>query len=169
MSIGTRPESPATHEALSAVALWRRAQGRLADMAMWGVLMLALAMFTGSDVDGGDRSYPGWFFYSLAVAPIVYEAAMVRLWQGQTLGKSWAGVRVVTRSGQTPGWFSATVRAAATWLFLVIATADPLGAWVQIPALAVLVVVFAVAVFERKRRGLHDLAAGTMVITDDTA
>ena len=147
--------------------LWRRVTGRLADLALWAVLLLLLAAFTGSDA-GDEMIYPVWFYPAVALAPITYEAVTVRWRHGQTLGKTWAGTRAITLSGDTPGLMRATVRAALTWPFVVIATDDQLGAMLQIPAIVVFAAIFAVAVVNPRRRGLHDLAAGTIVIAAST-
>jgi uncharacterized RDD family membrane protein YckC len=159
-----RGETETTSADLGVAPLWRRATGRLGDLGLWVVLVLVLSMVTGSDAPDGERSYPVWLYPSLAVLPIIYEAVAVRWRKGQTWGKSWADTRVVTLSGGTPGLTRSVVRAAMTWPFLAIAISDQLGPWIQIPAIALYIMVFAVALTNRRHRGLHDLAAATIVI-----
>ena len=159
-----RGEIETSSAGLGVATLRRRATGRLGDLGLWVVLFLVLAIFTGSDAPDGERAYPGWFYPSLALLPITYEAAAVRWWKGQTWGKSWAGTRVATLSGGTPSLTRSIIRAAMTWPFLAVATNDQLGPWIQIPAIAFYIMVFAVALTNRRHRGLHDLAAATIVI-----
>jgi len=144
-------------------ALWRRATGRLVDVALWGVFVVGVAMFSGSDAEGA-MIYPVWFYFVLAFVPIVYEAGFACWSHGQTLGKRWAGTQVAAFSGGTPGLLSAVIRAAVTWPFLVIATDDQLGPWLQIPAIVIYVAIFASVLTNQSRRGLHDVLAGTIVL-----
>jgi uncharacterized RDD family membrane protein YckC len=144
-------------------AWWRRGLGRLADVALWGAVVVVLAMFTGSDAEGA-MTYPVWFYPALALVPIAYETATVRWRQGQSFGKTWTKTRVTTTAGEGVDLARATVRAAITWPFLVVATDDQLGVWVQLPAIIIYVAIFAFAVTNQRRRGLHDLAAGTVVV-----
>ena len=140
--------------------LRRRALGRIIDVILWAVFFILLAMPTGSDASG-KMTYPMWVWIVVTIVPIGYETLMVRR-AGRTVGKLWSGVKVTTLSGGRPSLLRATVRAAITWPLLVLIFGE-LGIWVQVPALITYVTVFAVALGNSQRRGLHDFAAGTVV------
>jgi uncharacterized RDD family membrane protein YckC len=69
---------------------------------------------------------------------------------GQTLGKRFMRLRVITTSGQSPGPVCAVIRTAL--LLLSLAPAGLGFLW---------------CIFDRERRSLHDHLAGTYVIFDE--
>ncbi len=104
-------------------------------------------------VDAGDSSGLNLRLTFLAVTAL-YELLPTAL-AGRTFGKLLLGLQV-QRAGaaEAPGFG----RAAGRWIVLIGAAALPV---VGLPAL---VVVTGVALFDPRRRGLHDRLAGTVVM-----
>ncbi|MGH9011462.1 MAG: RDD family protein [Acidimicrobiia bacterium] len=88
---------------------------------------------------------------------LLYSVLPVALY-GQTLGKAARRIRVVGRNGGSPGWSRAARRSvvAALPLYVPVPLLEPL-----LTALVYLRVFTA-----PDRRGLHDLIADTMVVSD---
>lgn len=127
----------------------QRLAGALVDGAAFQVAGLVLV--------GVDQRTAGAIS---AVAYLVYEVALVA-WRGQTLAKMALGTRVVDgASGLVPTLWQAATRAAVPLAGVVVDVA--LGG-AGVGALWVFVVYGSVAVDDR-RRGLHDRAAGTLVV-----
>lgn len=100
-----------------------------------------------------QRISAGWAF-SLLVFGAVYTIVPTALW-GQTPGKVAVGTRVVAEvDGSRPGWRRSAVRWAVP------------GFLGRLPYVGILVslVVTGSLVLDPRRRGLHDKAAGTIVI-----
>ncbi|MCU1427873.1 MAG: domain containing protein [Actinomycetia bacterium] len=108
-----------------------------------------------------------WWLGALVID--VYIVSAVALW-GQTLGKLAAGTRVVAfDDGSLPGWRRSIIRflvpaAPSPLLFLLRRSLFVLGPLVS---LAWTIVVYVGVFTDRYRRGLHDRAAGTVVIDTD--
>jgi len=83
----------------------------------------------------------GWALTNLAYFVLFWTMT------GQTPGMQLMRIRVVTAAGRTPGLVRAVVRVIA------------LG-WCIVP----LFLGFAPVLFDRRRRGLHDMLAGTVVL-----
>jgi uncharacterized RDD family membrane protein YckC len=89
------------------------------------------------------------------IAAAAYEIVLVAM-RGATLGKQAAGVRVVRAgTGQVPGWGASFGR----WGIQCLASFIP---YVGLPA------VWISPLFSANRQGLHDKAAGTLVVTSGT-
>lgn len=90
----------------------------------------------------------------LLVGAILYEVPLTAIY-GQTAGKTIANVVVIrTADGRTPGWSTATIRAAVQFLPLLI----------PVVGLGVSVLVGVSPLWCRTRRGWHDKLAGTIVV-----
>jgi uncharacterized RDD family membrane protein YckC len=120
------------------------------------IVLAELVFLVGATVVGLVVSFvgtlrPAWLFGALAGSAwlLVVCAYFVFFWTlgGQTLGMRMLHVRVVDQDGHAPTFLRAVVRFAA----LVLAI---------IPMFAGLLPVL----FDRSRRGLHDLVAGTTVV-----
>ncbi|HEX3622503.1 MAG TPA: RDD family protein [Acidimicrobiales bacterium] len=99
------------------------------------------------------RISPGWAA-ALLVFGAVYTIVPTALW-GQTAGKLAVGSRVVVEAdGSVPGWRRSLLR----WF-----VAEGVG---QIPYIGIWIslVVIGSLLFDSRRRGLHDKAAGTIVV-----
>ena len=121
---------------------------------------------------------------SLFIAVLLFEAATVvaTAWKGRTPGKKLLGIKVIARSDSLP---PTAMQAVVRWGLPLIATVPLLDAFIRdIPdlanneappalsgrawwlwvALGWWLLVHASALWHRDRRGLHDRAAGTIVI-----
>lgn len=100
-----------------------------------------------------QRISAGWAF-ALLVFGAVYTIAPTALW-GQTAGKVAVGTRVVAEAdGSLPGWRRSAIRWAVP------------GFLGRLPYVGILVslVVTGSLLLDPRRRGLHDKAAGTIVV-----
>jgi len=119
--------------------------------AIYDILpLLAIGMATGAAsiaATGGHLDYHVWWYRLLLLG--VTAAYFVLSWRygGQTIGMRAWRLRVVDRNGASPGWGAALVR------FIVA----PIS-------IAALLIGFLWCLFERERRGWHDLASGTRVV-----
>ncbi len=94
------------------------------------------------------------FNIALTSGAFVYETVMIAM-LGRTVGKMALGTRVVRLvDGRRPGWSEAAMRALVPLAF---------GA---IPKIGVFlgVMVYSLAMWNPLRQGLHDKAAGTLVV-----
>jgi uncharacterized RDD family membrane protein YckC len=136
-------------------SLGRRALGAILDQFL--VLLPVAVGFVVSGYRPGDELTEStllWLNVVTVAVAFVYETVMIGAF-GRTVGKIATGTRVVSVvTGGRIGWFGALQRA----LVPAIASAVPelgflLGA-----------IVYGMAAFGPLRQGLHDRAAGTVVI-----
>lgn len=91
------------------------------------------------------------------VVTILYEVSMIAT-IGQTLGKKWAGVKVVRADeGAVPGWGKSFVR----WLIPHVVLLIPILGQVAF------LLVYISPLFTPTRQGWHDMAASTAVLKAD--
>ena len=91
------------------------------------------------------------------VVTILYEVSMIAV-LGQTLGKKWAGVKVVRADdGAAPGWGKSFVR----WLIPHVVLLIPILGQVA------MLLVYISPLFTPTRQGWHDMAASTAVLKSD--
>ena len=140
--------------AVALASVGQRIGGALVDgllTSMVVVVPLLLGMVTVDDLQQGLP--PGWAF-TLLVLGALYTVAPTALW-GQTLGKVAVGTRVVAEAdGSRPGWRRSSIR----WgLVGLVGRVPYVGIFVSL-------VVTASLVLDVRRRGLHDKAAGTIVV-----
>ena len=90
----------------------------------------------------------------IVVMVVAYQTLLVSR-RGATIGKAALGLRVVrVDDGTIPAWDRSLIRALV-----------PQGAGaVPVIGLALVTAVYGAALFDQRRRGIHDLAAGTRVI-----
>lgn len=150
-----RDLSSGVSSALKLAGIGRRFVAVLIDGMIIGAPVFLIVMFatmytamTGSDA--ATPSWATWLGYSMVPVRLVYEALMLRH-RGQTLGKMMMAVRVVRPDGSpiSPGqaWGRATVHNMMVSLLVIF---DYLPAF-----------------FTKEKTCLHDLAAGTRVISVD--
>jgi uncharacterized RDD family membrane protein YckC len=131
---------------------WRRLAARFVDgLILAGIITALVATgvvhFDFSSVDAIPRA----FFVMAIVVGGIYETGFIAV-RGQTPGKMVLGIRVVrVESGSLPG----LGRAVARWVVPAVASLIPLGA----------LVVYGWLLWDRRRQGLHDKAAGTVVVS----
>jgi uncharacterized RDD family membrane protein YckC len=150
--------------------LWRRLAASVYDalllVAIWMCGGLVVVLLRGAAVP----PLTWWFeIYLLALAFGYFGWSWIR--GGQTLGMRAWNIRVQRPDGSALDWGRAAVRFAIGGL---IAAALVFGAWagrgtgaqmaIGIAALALGVLALGWTLFDRQRRGWHDLAADTVVV-----
>ncbi|HTV87224.1 MAG TPA: RDD family protein [Dyella sp.] len=150
--------------------LWRRLMALLYDV----VAVIAIVMVVGLlcqlathgqlIATGGQVRIAPWY---QPLQALVVAAYFVVSWRrgGQTLGMRPWRIRVTARNGAQPSLLQACVRVMTAALpLLLLLLAPALGLHVALWALAATWTVwFAVALFDSRRRTMHDLAARTEI------
>lgn len=130
----------------------RRFVGHLVDSAVLGLLPI---VWTGGLVEPG-----GVARIAMAVGVLlgaVHQIVGVARW-GRTLGKVVVGTQVVTESAdRRPSWRAAIIRWAVQAAFSFAAGAAP---WAALAGFAI----YGGVLWDPRRQGLHDRAAGTVVV-----
>jgi uncharacterized RDD family membrane protein YckC len=142
-------------QAVALASLPQRLGGVLVDGLLTSMVVVVPLLFGVIRFDDVQelRIPPGWAA-ALLVFAAVYTIVPTALF-GQTAGKLAVGTRVVVDGeGGLPGWRRSVVR----WL-----VSEGLG---QLPVLGLVVslVVVGSILLDPRRRGLHDKAAGTVVV-----
>ena len=150
--------------------LWRRLLALVYDLLIVVAIVMVVGLLSqlatgGQLVQGADHAQvPAWY---RPLQGLVVSAYFVGSWLrgGQTVGMRPWHIRVTDRAGGSPSLQQAVLRllvAAAPLLLLMLAPALGLRAtlWLLLAAWAMW---FAVALFDPRRRALHDIAAGTEV------
>jgi uncharacterized RDD family membrane protein YckC len=129
-----------------------RAGARSFDMLVY-LAVLAGCGFVATVVDPEQAQLPIWVFAAAAAVQVVYETLAVGL-AGRTLGKQLLKLRVARLvDGGRPDWTQSALRVLV-----------PAVAW-SIPQLfAASLLVFVTPLQDPLRRGIHDRAAGTVVV-----
>ena len=134
----------------------QRIGGALLDGVLTSMVIVIPLLLGFVKFDDLQRQLPvstGWAVV-VAVFGAAYTIIPTALW-GQTAGKLAVGTRVVSDvDGSVPGWRRSGIR----WLVSEgIGRLPYLGIWVS-------VVVLGSLLLDPRRRGLHDKAAGTVVV-----
>jgi uncharacterized RDD family membrane protein YckC len=132
----------------------RRAVGALIDQVVVLIPITVVAVALGATHHLSKTTLVIANVALLAVA-FVYETLMIATC-GRTVGKFAMGTRVVSAvDGDRPGWSSAAQRSIVP---LLCGTVPSVG-------LLLGVVVYGLALVHPRRQGLHDRAAGTLVVS----
>jgi uncharacterized RDD family membrane protein YckC len=156
---GDNVAQPVVPAGLTLAPIGRRVGGLILDqvIVILPVVVVVLAVgFTPSDGVTSDSL----LFFNVTVTSVafVYETLMIAL-VGRTVGKIALGTRVVRlMDGGRPGWSEAAMRALVPL---------SLGAIPQVGVLLA-VLVYSLALWNPLRQGLHDKAAGTLVVRYST-
>ena len=144
---GPHPASIDLRKAL----LGARFQAALLDSVLTFVIVLPVLLITASTKGSGSGS---GVIVILTIAMLwIYQWYLVST-TGQTLGKRWAGIRIVKVDGSPSTFVSAVV--LRSWVFALLGAIPVLG--------ALLALADVLAIFGSERRCLHDQLAGTIVI-----
>lgn len=137
------------------------------DMLLVPALTLLLVMMSGVVEDAEDYGGQGWelqmFLKVLGLAVLAYLLLNgFTLWRrGQTLGKLLLGIAVVP-VGVNDQW---TLEPAPLWKLICIrALFFPLLFLIVMPWLALIPAIDQLCIFGKRRRCLHDLISGTVVV-----
>jgi len=134
-------------EALFEGVTWRRIAAYLIDFAIIGVIFLGLwfiVMMTFGLLSG-------IVFPLMPLVPITYHSLMIAGRRSATLGMQFMGIEVRNLSGGLPALLQAFTMTA---LFYLTAAATSM-------------LILIVALFNDRRRCVHDLLSGTLVINSD--
>lgn len=150
--------------------LWRRLLALVYDLLVVVAIVMVVGLLcqlaTGGKLisTGASTSVPLWY---QTLQGLVVAAYFISAWRrgGQTVGMRPWRIRVTTIAGTTPSIQQSVIRllvAAAPLLALLLEPALGLSTtlWTMLIAWGAW---FAVALFNRRRRALHDLAAGTEI------
>ena len=143
----------------------RRLFATLIDAILVPCLTVLLVMMTGVLEDAEDYADYWWILWVLVLAVVSYLLLNgYGLWRrGQTLGKMAMGIAIVPYEPSAAGLYDN--RPAPLWkLVCVRALFFPLLFVVVAPWVTLLPIVDQCFVFTRRRRCIHDLVAGTVVI-----
>lgn len=127
---------------------WIRVVAYIIDAILLSIVSGAIGYATGMNVFSGDYTNfnPGPQLVSLVIGWL-YFALLESSERGATVGKMAVGLRVVTDQGQRLTFLNATGRYFAKFISAII-----LG------------IGFLMVAFTDRKRGLHDMIAGTLVI-----
>jgi uncharacterized RDD family membrane protein YckC len=149
-------------------SIFQRLIARFLDLFLISLPMQAWAVSAGY-LHTADRQTridaPTWFLASALVVQVVYEVAFIG-WRGQTLGKMALRIRAARYvDGGVPSWQQAAFRSLvpAALQFLALVLPESAGT-LEVVLTVALLYVFAAALFDPLLRGLHDKAAGTIVL-----
>jgi uncharacterized RDD family membrane protein YckC len=140
----------------------RRVVGYVVDVLVvnLGVVAFFTALRVWSDGDGGIVRW-SWLAAALTAAYDIAPVAIV----GRTVGKLVAATRVVVDGdGRVPGWSRSIARWAVPALPTLLVPYASGGASRLLAFTVWPIVVYAQILFDPMRRGLHDRAAGTVVV-----
>lgn len=119
------------------------------------VLTSRIDLFTdpGPGAAEVERAIPAWSVLLPVVLRVVYDTVLVA-WLGQTVGMMALRIQVRSGDGSRLPWWQAAIRAVVPGLAQVV------------PSIGVLLTaaVYLSASFDPQRRGLHDRAAGSLVL-----
>jgi uncharacterized RDD family membrane protein YckC len=152
-AVGAALESPVQATAGGFAGYGRRVAAAVIDsIIVYGVAIIVVAIIIAIYFPDATDSESGQTGLGLIFVPIVplYSAFLQGLWHGQTVGKRCLGIAVRDLDGteiQLAQSFGRSYARAATWLFFPVWVLDSL--W---------------PLWEGKRRALHDLVAGTVVV-----
>ena len=143
----------------------RRLVATLIDAVLVPALTLVLVMITDVVEDAEDYADSWWMVWVLllAVASYLVLNGYGLLRRGQTLGKRLLGIAIVKAPATADGDLDPTP--APFWkLIMIRALFFPALFLVIVPWITVLPLVDQLLIFGKRRRCLHDLAAGTVVV-----
>ncbi len=130
---------------------WIRLVASVIDSFVLGMGLGLLDAVTGLDFFASDPDQISWLAIAVQLAVYwLYEAGLTASPLCGTLGKRAVGLRVVTEQGERISFARSTGRYLAKFVSALL-----------------LLVGFLMVAFTERKRGLHDMMAGTLVITAD--
>lgn len=142
-------------DTLPLATLPRRFVGWMIDTMLFGIPFTFVVLLANMAHDAGTvADVPLWIAFGFSMASALYETVCVAM-RGRTLGAWIMGVRIVrVDSGDLPTWSKAGIRALLPMALQAV----------PVFGLALDAVVYAAALFHPRKQGLHDRAAGTIVV-----
>ncbi|MEM7309892.1 MAG: RDD family protein [Planctomycetota bacterium] len=123
-------------------------------LIVWLALLIVLLVMTAGDITGLSGFAVGLLIGGLILLPATYQVVFALLWNGQTPGKRFLGLRIADANGYPAGPVQIVLR-SLFW---------PLEAMVLVFPVPVALILMVAT--ERCQR-LGDLVAGTVVLRDD--
>lgn len=144
--------------------IWLRVAARLFDSVLVFVPLVVLSLpyvrLTSSDP---VLDQPDWLRVTTAAVPLLYEVVFL-MWRGATPGKMLCGIAVCSYvGGGRCGAYQAGLRVFVPGMADVLSLAVAAGG-VRSALGLVAPIMYAASVYHPLRRGLHDRAAGTIVL-----
>lgn len=143
----------------------RRLGASLIDMILVPTLTLLLVMVTGVVEHAEDYQDNAWMLHVLGLAVTSYLVLNgYPLWKsGQTLGKKILGIAIVRADARDTQQFR--IEPPPFWKLVCLrAPFFPLLFLVVVPSLAALPIVDQLLIFGKRRRCLHDIVCGSLVV-----
>jgi uncharacterized RDD family membrane protein YckC len=163
-------QTPPLHTSTIPCPLWRRLLALVYDVLIVVAIVMMVGLLcqlaTGGKLitTGMTISVPAWY---QALQGLVIAAYFISAWRrgGQTVGMRPWRMQVTTTAGITPSLQQSVIRLLVAGTPLLLLLLEPMlglntTLWSMLVAWAVW---FAVALFNPRRRALHDLAAGTEI------
>lgn len=154
MSTFDPPNVVERQDALGSIG--RRAIAQVLDGLLLGVPLFFLTLPFGPSITSEEVSDTQllWLTVVWVGASLIYSTVAIAVW-GTTIGKRIVGLKVVNRvDGGPVSWTYASVRALVPTVVQLVPVVGP----------GLAIVVYLRAVFHPLRQGLHDAAAGTVVV-----
>ena len=151
---GDEVDRPAVPAGLTLAPIVRRAAGLLLDQFIVALPVVFVVVSLGYRPEDGVTNRD-LLLFNIAVTSVafVYETVMIAT-LARTVGKLAFGTRVVRMDGGAPDWYQAAMRALVP---LSLGAIPRIGVFLS-------VMVYAMALWNPLRQGLHDTAAGTLVV-----
>jgi uncharacterized RDD family membrane protein YckC len=138
----------------SLASIAERGAARAIDLLIESVPVLVIFIVWALRSDPRVDAFPRWPLFVFILGTVAYETVLVA-WRGQSLGKFLVGVRVARLlNGSKPDSTSAAMRVLVPCTLLAIPV---VGAGLYL-------FVYLWGIVMPMRRGLHDAAAGTVVV-----
>lgn len=166
--VSTPPAAPAGPPTITPDDLappWKRVAAVLIDSLLWAIPFAAFYVIVSYVPEGPtDSSFsfdtPWWYWVVSYGGGFLYQIVPIAIW-GQTLGKHFLGIRVVSAQDlNKPGWW----RAIRRWgIYIVVGVVPFVGGGLNM----VLALVGLVMLFVHQRRQTpHDLVGDTLVVNN---
>lgn len=148
------PLSDFSMESDRLASIGQRALAQVLDSFIIGIPLFILTLSFGADLTDTEDSNLLWLTLLWLGVSLLYNTAFIAT-SGATLGKRIMKLRVVNRTDGSPvNWTYAAVRALVPTVAGVV----------PVIGFALNIAVYVRAIFHPYRQGLHDAAAGTIVV-----
>ena len=167
----TEQPAPSPAIAVAPSSLWRRLAGLIYDLVVVVAIVMVVGMLCqiatgGQLVHTGAHTSIAWWYRPLQYIVVIAYFVISWLRGGQTLGMRPWRMRLRMKNGDRVNPFAALVRAAIVSLPLLVLTIGHVTS-ARTAMFSLLVawgVFFVVALFDKRKRALHDILAGTELV-----
>jgi uncharacterized RDD family membrane protein YckC len=164
-AIERTPVLSTLEEGLKYRGAWIRLLAFIVDIAVLLLVSFIITRITGintaiNTASGEAPHFSTWQQWLFAAFIFFYFVGFWA-WRGQTPGKMLIGAKIVKKDGSSIGLVRALLRFIVYFLYLLV---WGLVGTSFLALFLIIVVAFIIVAFNRKKRGLHDFVAGTVVI-----